>query len=52
MRPLTHMHIHFRGTVMSTIAVEALTERYRTVTAFNDLTFELARSRITGFASP
>ncbi len=35
---------------MSTIAVEALTKRYRTVTAVDDLTFGLAPGRITGFA--
>ena len=37
---------------MSTIAVEALTKRYRRVTAVDDLTFELAPGRITGFAGP
>lgn len=37
---------------MSTIAVEALTKRYGTVTAVDDLTFELAPGRITGFAGP
>jgi ABC-2 type transport system ATP-binding protein len=37
---------------MSTIAVEALTKRYRTVTAVDDLTFELAPGRITGFVGP
>src|SRR5207244_4285783 len=40
------------GAVMSTIAVEALTKRYRTVTAVDDLTFELAPGRITGFLGP
>jgi ABC-2 type transport system ATP-binding protein len=37
---------------MSTIAVEALTKRYGTVTAVDDLTFELAPGRITGFVGP
>jgi ABC-2 type transport system ATP-binding protein len=37
---------------MSTIAVEVLTKRYGTVTAVDDLTFELAPGRITGFAGP
>jgi ABC-2 type transport system ATP-binding protein len=37
---------------MSTIAVEALTKRYRTVTAVDDLTFELIPGRITGFLGP
>ena len=37
---------------MSTIAVEALTKRYGTVTAVSDLTFELAPGRITGFLGP
>jgi ABC-2 type transport system ATP-binding protein len=37
---------------MSTIAVEALTKRYGTVTAVDDLTFELAPGRVTGFAGP
>jgi ABC-2 type transport system ATP-binding protein len=37
---------------MSTIAVEALTKRYGTVTAVDDLTFELAPGRITGFLGP
>src|SRR5256884_3198203 len=39
-------------TVMSTIAVEALTKRYGTVTAVDDLTFRLAPGRITGFLGP
>ena len=43
---------HSGGTAMSTIAVEALTKRYGTVTAVNDLTFELAPGRITGFLGP
>src|SRR5436305_828310 len=37
---------------MSTIAVEALTKRYGTVTAVSDLAFELAPGRITGFLGP
>src|SRR5437868_9311487 len=37
---------------MSTIAVEALTKRYGTVTAVSDLSFELAPGRITGFLGP
>jgi ABC-2 type transport system ATP-binding protein len=37
---------------MSTIAVEALTKRYGTVTAVDDLTFRLAPGRITGFVGP
>ena len=37
---------------MSTIAVEALTKRYGTVTAVDDLSFELAPGRITGFLGP
>jgi ABC-2 type transport system ATP-binding protein len=37
---------------MSTIAVEALTKRYRAVTAVDDLTFRLAPGRITGFLGP
>ena len=37
---------------MSTIAVEALTKRYRTVTAVDHLTFQLAPGRITGFLGP
>jgi len=37
---------------MSTIAVEALTKRYGTVTAVDDLTFELVSGRITGFVGP
>jgi ABC-2 type transport system ATP-binding protein len=37
---------------MSTIAVEALTKRYGTVTAVDDLTFGLAPGRITGFLGP
>jgi ABC-2 type transport system ATP-binding protein len=37
---------------MSTIAVEALTKRYSTVTAVSDLSFELAPGRITGFLGP
>src|SRR2546421_331819 len=37
---------------MSTIAVQALTKRYGTVTAVSDLTFELAPGRITGFLGP
>jgi ABC-2 type transport system ATP-binding protein len=37
---------------MSTIAVEALTKRYRAVTAVDDLTFQLAPGRITGFLGP
>src|SRR5438874_2708220 len=40
------------GAVMSTIAVEALTKRYRTVTAVDHLTFQLAPGRITGFLGP
>src|SRR2546429_6365898 len=40
------------GAVMSTIAVEALTKRYRAVTAVNDLTFQLAPGRVTGFLGP
>jgi ABC-2 type transport system ATP-binding protein len=38
--------------VMSTIAVEALTKRYGTITAVDDLTFRLAPGRITGFLGP
>jgi ABC-2 type transport system ATP-binding protein len=37
---------------MSTIAVEALTKRYRTITAVDDLTFQLAPGRVTGFLGP
>ena len=37
---------------MSTIAVEALTKRYGTVTAVDDLTFKLTPGRITGFLGP
>ena len=37
---------------MNTIAVEALTKRYRTVTAVDHLTFQLAPGRITGFLGP
>jgi ABC-2 type transport system ATP-binding protein len=37
---------------MSTIAVEALTKRYGTITAVDDLTFRLAPGRITGFLGP
>ena len=37
---------------MSTIAVEALTKRYGTVAAVDDLTFRLAPGRITGFLGP
>ncbi len=37
---------------MSTIAVQALTKRYGTVTAVSDLSFELAPGRITGFLGP
>src|SRR5260370_12053659 len=37
---------------MSTIAVEALTKRYGTVTAVSDLTFERTPGRITGFLGP
>jgi ABC-2 type transport system ATP-binding protein len=37
---------------MNTIAVEALTKRYRAVTAVDDLTFELEPGRITGFLGP
>jgi energy-coupling factor transporter ATP-binding protein EcfA2 len=37
---------------MSTIAVEALTKRYRAVTAVDHLTFRLAPGRITGFLGP
>src|SRR5258707_1999636 len=37
---------------MSTIAAEALTKRYGTVTAVSDLAFELAPGRITGFLGP
>jgi ABC-2 type transport system ATP-binding protein len=37
---------------MSTIAVEALTKRYGSVTALDDLTFRLAPGRITGFLGP
>ncbi len=37
---------------MSTIAVEALTKRYRAVTAVDDLTFQLAPGRVTGFLGP
>jgi ABC-2 type transport system ATP-binding protein len=37
---------------MSTIAVEALTKQYGTVTAVDDLTFRLAPGRITGFLGP
>src|SRR6201982_528091 len=40
------------GTARSTIAVEALTKRYGTVTAVDDLSFELAPGRITGFLGP
>jgi ABC-2 type transport system ATP-binding protein len=37
---------------MSTIAVEALTKRYGTITAVDGLTFRLAPGRITGFLGP
>src|SRR6478735_8319429 len=37
------------GAVMSTIAVEALTKRYGTITAVDDLTFGLAPGQINGF---
>jgi ABC-2 type transport system ATP-binding protein len=37
---------------MSSIAVEALTKRYGTITAVDDLTFRLAPGRITGFLGP
>jgi ABC-2 type transport system ATP-binding protein len=37
---------------MSTIAVETLTKQYRTITAVDDLTFQLAPGRITGFLGP
>jgi ABC-2 type transport system ATP-binding protein len=37
---------------MSTIAVEALTKRYGTITAVDSLTFNLAPGRITGFLGP
>jgi ABC-2 type transport system ATP-binding protein len=37
---------------MSTIAIEALTKRYGSVTAVDDLTFKLAPGRITGFLGP
>jgi ABC-2 type transport system ATP-binding protein len=37
---------------MSTIAIEALTKRYRAVTAVDDLTFRVASGRITGFLGP
>jgi len=37
---------------MSTIAVKVLTKRYGTVTAVDDLTFQLAPGRITGFLGP
>ena len=37
---------------MNTIAVEALTKRYGTVTAVDNLTFELAPGHITGFLGP
>src|SRR5690349_265679 len=37
---------------MNTIAVEALTKRYRTITAIDDLTFRLAPGRVTGFLGP
>jgi ABC-2 type transport system ATP-binding protein len=37
---------------MSTIAVKVLTKRYGTVTAIDDLTFQLAPGRITGFLGP
>jgi ABC-2 type transport system ATP-binding protein len=37
---------------MSTIAVEALTKRYGTITAVDDLTFGLAPGRVTGFLGP
>ena len=37
---------------MSTIAVEALTKRYGTITAVDDLTFGLAPGRVTGNSSP
>src|SRR6266566_1075312 len=37
---------------MSTIAVQALTKRYGTVTAVSGLSFELAPGRITGFLGP
>src|SRR5262249_15446785 len=57
--PPTVKRVHFTtctttsgGTAMSTIAVEALTKRYDTVTAVSDLTFELAPGRITGFLGP
>ncbi len=37
---------------MSTITVEALTKRYRAVTAIEDLTFRVVPGRITGFLGP
>jgi ABC-2 type transport system ATP-binding protein len=37
---------------MSTIAVEALTKRYGTVTAVDAITFQLAPGRVTGFLGP
>jgi len=37
---------------MSTITVEALTKRYRAVTALDNLTFRVAPGRITGFLGP
>jgi ABC-2 type transport system ATP-binding protein len=37
---------------MSTIAVDSLTKRYGTVTAVDDLTFQLAPGRVTGFLGP
>jgi ABC-2 type transport system ATP-binding protein len=37
---------------VSTITVEALTKRYGAVTAVDDLTFELAPGRVTGFLGP
>ncbi len=37
---------------MSTIAIEALTKRYGTVTAVDDLTVRLAPGRVTGFLGP
>jgi ABC-2 type transport system ATP-binding protein len=37
---------------MSTIAIDALTKRYRAVTAVHDLTFRVTPGRVTGFLGP
>src|SRR6516165_9873579 len=37
---------------MYTISVDRLTKRYRTVTAVDDLSFDVAPGRVTGFLGP